>query len=224
MVKLDADKSWKCQNDTDTTIANTDTLAGLSCQAGEIPKFISGSWQCKAEDANTDALASLQCTNAQIPKMTASGWACGSDADTDTIATLNKNCGNTGYARYNGSAWVFHCPKAPTKIQLNAVDDAVQEVQSCAQNTEVERKDEPTGNGLLSAEPNDLEVTFSIVGGKVAANFKIVAKDTKTATLKFSKSTARGKEYHVIIQAQETKDGRSLTKLYSIDTAGCPGD
>ena len=48
-------------------------------------------------------------------------------------------------------------------------------------------------NGLLSAEPNDLEVTFSIVGGKDAANFKIVAKDTKTATLKFSKSTARGK-------------------------------
>jgi len=53
-----------------------DTLAALSCPAGNVAKNMGGVWGCAAD---ADTLAALNCTNGQIAKRSGANWICAPD-------------------------------------------------------------------------------------------------------------------------------------------------
>ncbi len=108
--------TWACDNDTDTTIADTDTLAGLSCTDGQVTKWnnTASAWECGTDStiADTDTLAGLSCTSGQVAKWDGSTWACDNDtdttiADTDTLAGLS--CTDGQVTKWNNTASAWEC-------------------------------------------------------------------------------------------------------------------
>ena len=95
---------------------DTDTLAGLSCGEGQLPKWDASSslWIC-ADDIDTDTtvpdtdtLLTLVCTSGQVAKWDGSTWDCADDIDTtvpntDTLLTLVCTSGQV--AKWDGSTW-----------------------------------------------------------------------------------------------------------------------
>jgi len=58
-------------------IPDTDTLAGLSCSADEIPKFVGSTWVCAVDvDTNTDTISGLICSVNQVPRWSGTQWEC----------------------------------------------------------------------------------------------------------------------------------------------------
>lgn len=92
-------------NDTDTTIPNTDALAALNCAPGQVAKWDGTEWVCADDNdidttiPNTDGLAALNCANGQVPKYNSvtGEWECADDiagsggtADTDTTFNTTR--------------------------------------------------------------------------------------------------------------------------------------
>ena len=65
---------------------DSDTLADISCTAGDIPKYdgTTSSWYC---DMDADTLAGLNCSVGEVAKWDGSAWNCGTS--TDTLSTLS---------------------------------------------------------------------------------------------------------------------------------------
>lgn len=200
-------KEWKCQDDQDL-------LGGIKCSAdGQIPNFSGGKWQCVA--AGQDKLSMLSCQQNQIPKVNANGdWACGQDqssASIQGIANLQQ-CGNTGYARHNGTNWVFHCPQRPDGLKIGSSAAEAQTFRTANNTTTKFSADAELGD--LGISDANLEVVYSIVGGKDAKHFKVDSTNNK---LKFKIDTdVRLDPYYVAIEAQDNIDGLKTTKIFAI--------
>ena len=94
---------------------DTNTLGALSCTAGQIAKFLSGTWQCAADkDTDTDTLGALTCTAGQTVKFNGTAWVCdpprfvdngdGTISDNQTGLMWEKKTACTG-----ASATDIHC-------------------------------------------------------------------------------------------------------------------
>ena len=108
--------AWACGEDLDTTLANTDTLKGLKCNAGQTARRTATGWQCQTTKTNTDLLRTLECTLNQLPKWTGGSWKCANDVDEDPIAALSCSAGQV--ARWNGSNWTCYSKAAPNVLNL----------------------------------------------------------------------------------------------------------
>ena len=90
---------WSDLSDIPADIADgdqdEDTLAGLACAEGQLPKWDAATslWVCGDDidtdttDPNTDTLVSMVCSTGQVAKWDGAAWACGDDIDTDTQLT-----------------------------------------------------------------------------------------------------------------------------------------
>ena len=84
---------WSDITDVPSDIADgdqdTDTLAGLACSEGQVPKWdtTSGLWICGDDtdtdtiEPNTDSLAALRCEAGQIAEFDGTAWVCGDRAE-----------------------------------------------------------------------------------------------------------------------------------------------
>jgi hypothetical protein len=99
-----------------------DTLAGLACAEGQLPKWDAASslWVCGDDidtdttDPNTDMLVSLACSTGQVAKWDGATWVCGNDIDTDTTdpntdTLLGLPCADGYIAKFDGVAGLWDC-------------------------------------------------------------------------------------------------------------------
>lgn len=129
---------------------DTDTLAGLACAEGQLPKWdaINAVWICASDldttDPNTDTLQSLVCASGQVAKWDGAAWNCADDEDTqltepqvdalvanngfvttatdsDTLAALS--CSPGEIVRIDGTtgAWVCDTETVTTSLPWSAV-------------------------------------------------------------------------------------------------------
>ncbi len=106
---------------------DNDTLGGLSCGLGEVPKWddVAG-WQCASDD-DSDTLGGLSCGLGEVPKWDdVAGWQCASDDDSDTLAALP--CAPGQVARRAADGWecasgAGQLPQVPRATTFTAVDD-----------------------------------------------------------------------------------------------------
>ena len=96
MVKLDIDD---LRLDVDTLLAaeDDDTLGSLSCLEGEVPKFVSGTWQCSTDNVDdadsdpTNELQNLSCDNQNAIAAVVPGFV----VDNECLPQDNDNDGFT---------------------------------------------------------------------------------------------------------------------------------
>ena len=165
---------WSALEDIPADIADgdqdEDTLAGLACAEGQLPKWDAASslWVCGDDidtdttDPNTDTLVSLACSTGQVAKWDGTTWACGNDIDTDTT---DPNT-DTQLTETQVDAFV-----ANGSIEIQVADSA----DSCDGTNVGKMK---TSNGLL----------FFCNG----TSWKIVSLDDPSATLSIAPSSQSG--------------------------------
>ena len=96
--------------------ADTDTLLGLPCGDGFVPKYSAavGAWDCAQDN---DALGGLSCQAGEIPvyEATSALWLCGADIDTNTDTQLTEGQVDT-YVANNGYSSGAHTVDTNTQL------------------------------------------------------------------------------------------------------------
>jgi hypothetical protein len=100
-----------------------DTLAGLVCAEGQLPKWdaANGMWVC-GDDIDTDTLV---CATGQIAKWDGLSWTCDDDIDTtdpNTDTLLSLPCADGFIAKFDGLSGLWDCaPDADSFAELAGV-------------------------------------------------------------------------------------------------------
>jgi hypothetical protein len=94
--------------------ADEDTLAGLSCADGQLPKWddAGGAWVCADDtDTDSDTLAGLFCTDGQLAKWDDAGgvWVCADDTDTDSDTLAGLSCADGQLPKWDAAGAVWSC-------------------------------------------------------------------------------------------------------------------
>jgi len=97
---VESEDRWTCAT-------TSDTLAGLSCDANDVPLYDGTAWVCSS--AAGDTLAGLSCTSGEVAKWDGSAWTCAPDVDTDTDTLGTLSCSAGEVAKWNDSTGIWEC-------------------------------------------------------------------------------------------------------------------
>jgi hypothetical protein len=97
------DPAWDDLGDVPPELADgdDDTVAGLSCAAGQLPYWDGAQWLC-GDDG--DVVDGLSCTSGQVARFDGAGWSCSDEI----LATLS--CAADQFAQWDGAAWICGAP------------------------------------------------------------------------------------------------------------------
>jgi hypothetical protein len=137
----DSNSQWVCSPDLDTQLTeaqvdafvannnystgahttDTDTLLGLPCADGFVPKYSTalGAWDCASDE---DSLAALSCQSGDIPvyEALAGLWVCGADLDTDTQLTETQVDAFVANNNYSTGSHTTDTDSQLTETQVDA--------------------------------------------------------------------------------------------------------
>jgi hypothetical protein len=77
-------------------LCEKDTLDGMQCSDGAVPKRVGANWVCGDD---TDSLRNLNCASGQVPKRSGSTWICAQDqVATGTLACATEENTQDGFS------------------------------------------------------------------------------------------------------------------------------